>query len=82
MGFLYVYVGLVLVKMRDFFFSSGRRGVGDRKFILDGFWFFNEIGIEGVDWRIKVAEVGRGEIKVWKSSCVEGIGYKFRVVWR
>lgn len=82
MGSLHVYVGLALAKMRDPSSSSGRRGAGDRKFTPDGFWLLNEIGIEGVDWRIKVAEVGRGETKVWKSSCVEGTGHKLRAVWR
>ena len=38
----------------------------------DRFWLLNETGVESTDWRSKGAEVGGGESKVWKSSCVEG----------
>lgn len=48
------------------------RRAGDRKFMPDGFLLLSETGAEGVSWRSKGDEVGRGETEVWKSSCVEG----------
>ena len=65
-----MYVGLALAKKKGSLSQQWRGGV--RKFMPDRFWLLNETGVESTDWRSKGAEVGGGESKVWKSSCVEG----------